>query len=402
MRDRVMKNFRSGNVEVLAATDVAARGLDVDDVDLVVNFDLPFDEEDYVHRIGRTGRAGRSGKAVSLVSGREIFQLQRNQRYAKVQVTRAKVPSRDELYGKRVDAHFEKLQSTLEEAKFKSHEATVQRLLDAGHNPTDIASALLHLWLSDASRESEEIPEDRPRPERPPQQRFERRNEGYDQRGPRDQRGYDQREQPRSFEPREQRNFEPRGEGPPPQRFEEGPPGPPQRGGGSKFQQEGYTRMFLNLGAMDDVRAGDIAGVIYQNTGIPDGSLGRIDVLEKCSFVQVPNEFAQQVEQRVTGSLWRGRALRMNDADSQPPGGGYSGGGGGGGFSGPRYDRRPPYGGSGQERRGFGPPRSSGYGGGGYGGGFKGKFGGGSGHGGSGGASGFKKKPRPNFEGWEE
>jgi ATP-dependent RNA helicase DeaD len=87
--------------------------------------------------------------------------------------------------------------------------------------------------------------------------------------------------------------------------------------------------MFLNLGAMDDVRAGDIAGVIYQNTGIPDGSLGRIDVLEKCSFVQVPNEFAQQVEQRVTGSLWRGRALRMNDADSQPP----SGGGGGGGFN---------------------------------------------------------------------
>jgi ATP-dependent RNA helicase DeaD len=402
MRDRVMKNFRSGNVEVLAATDVAARGLDVDDVDLVVNFDLPFDEEDYVHRIGRTGRAGRSGKAVSLVSGREIFLLQRIQRYAKVQVTRAKVPSRDEVDGKRVDAHFEKLQSTLEEAKFKSHEATVQRLLDAGHNPTDIASALLHLWLSDASRESEEIPEDRPRPERPPQQRFERRNEGYDQRGPRDQRGYDQREQPRSFEPREQRNFEPRGEGPPPERFEEGPPGPPQRGGGSKFQQEGYTRMFLNLGAMDDVRAGDIAGVIYQNTGIPDGSLGRIDVLEKCSFVQVPNEFAQQVEQRVTGSLWRGRALRMNDADSQPPGGGYSGGGGGGGFSGPRYDRRPPYGGSGQERRGFGPPRSSGYGGGGYGGGFKGKFGGGSGHGGSGGASGFKKKPRPNFEGWEE
>jgi ATP-dependent RNA helicase DeaD len=388
LRDRVMKNFRSGAIEVLAATDVAARGLDVDDVDLVVNFDLPFDEEDYVHRIGRTGRAGRSGKAVSLVSGREIFLLQRIQRYAKVQVTRAKVPSRDEVDGKRVDTHFDKLQSTLEEAKFKSHEATVQRLLDAGHTSTDIASALLHLWLSDASRETEEIPEDRPRPERP--QRFERRNEGYDQRGPREPRHFEQRDQrgyeQRGSEPREERHFEPRGEG-----------GPPQRQGGSRFQQEGYTRMFLNLGAMDDVRAGDIAGVIYQNAGIPDGSLGRIDVLEKCSFVQVPNEFAQQVEQRVTGSLWRGRALRMNDADSQPP----SGGGGGGGFSGPRYDRRPSYGGGGggYERRGFGPPRSSGYGGGGYGGGFKGKFGGGHGGGGGGG---FKKKPRPDFKGWEE
>lgn len=368
MRDRVMKNFRSGNIEVLAATDVAARGLDVDDVDLVVNFDLPFDEEDYVHRIGRTGRAGRSGKAVSLVSGREIFLLQRIQRYAKVQVTRHKVPSRDEVEGKRVDAHFEKLQATLEEGKFTKHEATVQRLLDAGHNSTDIASALLHLWLNDASRETEEIPEDRPRPERP--QRFERREGGYDQREPRDQ--------------RDQRSFEPRGEG-----------GPPPR---RSFQQEGYIRMFINLGAMDDVRPGDIAGVIYNNAGIPQGAVGKIDVLEKCSFVQVPDEFAQQVEQAVSGAQWRGRQLRMNPADTQ-------GGGSGGGFSsGPRFDRRPPYGGGGgygggQERRSYGPPRSSGYGGGGYGGGFKGKFSGGghSSHGG-----GFKPKPRPNFEGWEE
>lgn len=379
MRDRVMKNFRSGNVEILAATDVAARGLDVDDVDLVVNFDLPFDEEDYVHRIGRTGRAGRSGKAVSLVSGREIFLLQRIQRYAKVQITRQKVPSRDEVDGKRVDAHFEKLQATLDEGKYTKHEATVQRLLDAGHNSTDIASALLHLWLNEASRETEEIPEDRPRPERPPQ-RFERREGGYDQR---DQRGYEPREQ-RGFEPREQRSFEPRGEGGP----------PPQR---RSFEQEGFTRMFINLGAMDDVRAGDIAGVIYNSAGIPQGAVGRIDVLEKCSFVMIPNELAQQVEQSVTGAQWRGRDLRMNSADSQPPTGG------GGGFSGPRYDRRPQYGGGGggYERRGYGPPRSSGYGGGGYGGGFKGKFSGGGGHsGGQGG--GFKGKPRPSFEGWEE
>ena len=92
LRDRVMKNFRSGTIEVLIATDVAARGLDVDNVDLVVNLDLPYDEEDYAHRIGRTGRAGRSGKAVSLVSGREIFLLQRIQRFAKVKVDRAKLP----------------------------------------------------------------------------------------------------------------------------------------------------------------------------------------------------------------------------------------------------------------------------------------------------------------------
>src|SRR5690606_31393040 len=114
MRDRVMKNFRAGTVEVLVATDVAARGLDVDDIDLVINLDLPYDEEDYVHRIGRTGRAGRSGKAMNLVSGREIFLLQRIQRYAKVKVERHKVPSREEVEGKRVDIHLEKLKATLD------------------------------------------------------------------------------------------------------------------------------------------------------------------------------------------------------------------------------------------------------------------------------------------------
>ncbi|MFZ4765540.1 MAG: DEAD/DEAH box helicase, partial [Roseimicrobium sp.] len=365
LRDRVMKNFRAGSIEVLAATDVAARGLDVDDVDLVVNFDLPFDEEDYVHRIGRTGRAGRSGKAVSLVSGREIFLLQRIQRYAKVRVERHKVPSRDEVDGKRVDSHFEKLQATLEEGKFKSHEATVQRLLDSGYNSTDIASALLHLWLNDASRETEEIPEDRPRPERAP--RPERRD-GYESRNQPEQRG--------GFEPRQ--NFDqPRGDGPPPRR---------------PVQQDGYTRMFINLGGMDEVRAGDIAGVIYKTSGIPQGAVGRIDVLEKCSFVMVPDEFAQQVEQSVTGAQWRGRDLRMNQADSQ-----------GGGFGGAaNFDRRPTFGprsfGGGPDRKPHGPPRSSGYGGGGYGGGFKGKFSGGHSGGGGGGShgGGYKKKgPAP-------
>ena len=75
MRDRVMNKFRKSGLEFLVATDVAARGIDVDDVQVVFNYDLPYDGEDYVHRIGRTGRAGRSGRAISFVSGREVFQI---------------------------------------------------------------------------------------------------------------------------------------------------------------------------------------------------------------------------------------------------------------------------------------------------------------------------------------
>ena len=191
MRDRVMKNFRSGAVEVLVATDVAARGLDVEEVDLVVNYDLPYDEEDYVHRIGRTGRAGRAGKAISLVTGREIFLLQRIQRYAKVRIERHPIPTREDVDGRRIDAHLEKLRSILETGSFKNHETTLQRLMDSGNTSTDIASALLHLWLEEsAARESEEIMEDRPRQQRP-----ERPQRDYsDTRRPFDNRASDNRD----------------------------------------------------------------------------------------------------------------------------------------------------------------------------------------------------------------
>ena len=88
MRERVMGRFRNHACEFLVATDVAARGLDVDDVEVVFNYDLPHDGEDYVHRIGRTGRAGRKGKAVTFVAGREIYKLQNIQRFIKARIQR--------------------------------------------------------------------------------------------------------------------------------------------------------------------------------------------------------------------------------------------------------------------------------------------------------------------------
>lgn len=392
MRDRVMKNFRAGTVEVLACTDVAARGLDVDEVDLVVNFDLPYDEEDYVHRIGRTGRAGRKGKAVSLVSGREIFLLQRIQRYAKVNIERSKVPTREEVEGKRTDGFIEKLQATLDKGDFKSHEDTLQRLLDAGQNSTDISSALMHLWIAESSREAEEILEDRPKPERR-------------QRDPREQGGGNYRDRDQS-----------QGQGGGNYRDERGPrQGPP-----AQHQPPGnFTRMFINIGAMDEATPRDIVGAIYKTANLPPGSLGRVEIFEKCSYIGVPHEFVQQVQDAIGGAVFRGRGLRMDIAG--PPeggGGGFQrrpfGGGGGGGFrdrdqggqgQGQGYQGGQGGGGGGgydqRERRSFGP-RSSGYGGGGFGSGGYGpkkKFGGYSGGGGSGG--GFKKK-RPPFGGWEE
>ena len=96
MRERVLRRFRDGTVELLVATDVAARGLDIDNVDAVFNYDLPQDPEDYVHRIGRTGRAGRSGKAISFVFGRDIYRLQSIERYTRQKIRRERIPTQEQ------------------------------------------------------------------------------------------------------------------------------------------------------------------------------------------------------------------------------------------------------------------------------------------------------------------
>src|SRR5579859_8044636 len=97
MRDRVMNKFRKSGLEFLVATDVAARGIDVENIQVVFNYDLPYDVEDYLHRIGRTGRAGRSGKAISFVAGRELFQIQHIERYTNVRIQRGRPPTAGEV-----------------------------------------------------------------------------------------------------------------------------------------------------------------------------------------------------------------------------------------------------------------------------------------------------------------
>ncbi len=160
-RERVIQKFRNGSVELLVATDVAARGLDIDDVDVVFNYDLPYDPEDYVHRIGRTGRAGRSGKSITFVYGRDIYRLEAIERYTRQQVRRMRIPSLEEVEGRKTDLVFSNVSARLESGDFKRHDDWIERLLDAGHTPTDIASALFDLFQNEEKASSEEIAEDK-------------------------------------------------------------------------------------------------------------------------------------------------------------------------------------------------------------------------------------------------
>src|SRR5947208_9485734 len=138
MRDRVMNKFRKSGLEFLVATDVAARGIDVDDVQVVFNYDLPYDVEDYLHRIGRTGRAGRSGRAISFVAGRELFQIQNIERFTKVRITRSQVPTAAQVDEARANVFMEELRTILKTGEFKKQDHLVERLLEEGFTSTDI------------------------------------------------------------------------------------------------------------------------------------------------------------------------------------------------------------------------------------------------------------------------
>ncbi|HEY5552624.1 MAG TPA: DEAD/DEAH box helicase [Opitutaceae bacterium] len=150
-RNRVMEKFRRRGFEFLIATDVAARGLDVDDLEVVFNFDLPNDAEDYTHRIGRTGRAGRKGRAFTFVSGREVYKLQGMVRFGKLDVRRERVPSLDEVEEARTSVFFEKLRAVLDGGAFKKQDRMIDRLLEQGYASTDIASALMQMLQGQAN-----------------------------------------------------------------------------------------------------------------------------------------------------------------------------------------------------------------------------------------------------------
>jgi len=285
MRERVLKRFRDGAVELLVATDVAARGLDIDEIDIVFNYDLPTDPEDYVHRIGRTGRAGRSGRAVSFVFGKEIYRLQAIERYTRQVIKREKIPSVEQVEGRRADIIFETLKERLETGGFDSYQENIDRLLEQGHTPTDICGAVITMLRESSGREGEAIQEDR-EPE-PGRKDFKK-----DRPEPRP------RPEGRDYAPRE-KTYE--------------------RGGMRDAGpiEGGMTRLFISLGKGAGIMPKDIVGMMYREAGLPDGSLGRITLFPKHCLIDVPEALADQAIQKTRNAKLRGKAFRM-DHDRGP------------------------------------------------------------------------------------
>ena len=267
LRERVMDSFRKGNLNVLVATDIAARGLDIDDVDTVVNFELPRDPEDYVHRIGRTARAGRKGRAVSFIGRRDFSLLGRLERFVGVRMQREKV-----MTGTQVEEV--RRESLVDEILENAANATElpEELQDIDLPAEQLLAAMFNLLVAKTSRELQPIPEDRP-------SKFAH-----------------------SSRPAED------GEA------------PVEKGNDWSSLQQSVT-LFMNGGKLLGLRPKDIAGLFYNEGGAPKGSVGDIRLFLKHSLIEVTPEIAPQLIERLGTCQICGYEVNVREDKGRPEGG---------------------------------------------------------------------------------
>ncbi|MBI2815163.1 MAG: DEAD/DEAH box helicase [Opitutae bacterium] len=300
-RTRVMDKFRRRGFEFLVATDVAARGLDVDDLEVVFNFDLPNDAEDYTHRIGRTGRAGKQGMAFTFVAGRELYKMQNMIHFGRLKIRRERVPSMDEVEEARGNVFFEKLRATLEEKKFRAHDQMVQRLIEQGYTSTDVASALIHLLQQGSGAD---VP-----PAKGPGTKAERiaKNEAP-------KAAKVERADPSAF-PAKATSASALGSA----RSTHGKPSgdkfAAQKRGGFERQartgrEPGFTTVTFNIGRAQLVTPADLVGKIAGVTRLPAQVVGAIDIHEEHTNVDVATEHAATVVAKLAGIRVKSQSLK--------------------------------------------------------------------------------------------
>ena len=152
-RDSVMSKFRGGEIDILVATDVAARGIDVGATDAVFNYDIPTDDEYYVHRIGRTARAGKAGRAFTFVAGKEMYRIRQIQRFTKTKIIAQKVPSVSDVEAIRTNLLLEKVKGVIDAGHLGKCSNLVEKLIQEDYTSLEVAAALLKMMIDETSKE---------------------------------------------------------------------------------------------------------------------------------------------------------------------------------------------------------------------------------------------------------
>ncbi|WP_028917478.1 DEAD/DEAH box helicase [Pseudoxanthomonas sp. J35] len=281
-RERIIQQLKDGKLDVLVATDVAARGLDVERISHVLNYDIPYDTESYVHRIGRTGRAGRSGEAILFVTPREKGMLRAIERATRQPIEEMRLPTVEAVNDRRVARFFERISGALEAGDLDDYRELVERY--AGEHDvtvTEVAAALARLLHGDTPLLLEA------REEPAPRARFER--EPREPRAPREHRGRDE-------EPFGQRV--PRA------------PKPPR-----DAPQPGMEAYRVEVGHVHGVKPGNIVGAIANEAGLEARYIGRIDIHEDHSVLDLPEGMPPEILQHLQKTWVVGQQLKISKWD---------------------------------------------------------------------------------------
>ncbi len=259
-RDRVMKRAKTGNCEVIVATDVAARGIDLENVTHVINFGIPASLETYVHRIGRTGRAGRTGVAITVLEPREHRRLRALEGITKAKIELLTVPTVTDVRAKRMEVTRGAVKEELLSGRFEKYRVVAEQLCEDA-DPFEVAAAALAYAdkLAGNTEDEEEIPAVTP---------FEKKRR----------------------EPRERR---------------------PDTGLFNKAPEEGMTRLFIGAGREMGIRPSDIVGAIANEAGIASRRIGAIDIADRFTLVEVDSPVAQAVVTALRGTTIKGRTVTV-------------------------------------------------------------------------------------------
>jgi ATP-dependent RNA helicase DeaD len=254
-RERTLNRFRQNQVKVLVATDVAARGLDIDDISHVFNYDLPDDPEIYIHRIGRTGRAGKTGIAISMVTPREKRLLRQIESLIRQPLVKSALPTEVDIRDHRENELLENVKVWLTRARYAREREMVARLVAEGHDPLEIAAAALKLARADEKQRPVAVISEVQEAPRPRYERDGKRGASSDRR----------------------------------------PRGGFSNNSGTVSHEIGMVRLSLSMGRAHGIRPNDVVGAIAFHADIPGNTIGKIFIEDQRTLVDVPENLVSQV-----------------------------------------------------------------------------------------------------------
>lgn len=260
-RDNVMKKFRNGTIDVLIATDVAARGLDVSDIDLVFNYDLPQQAEYYVHRIGRTARAGKKGASFTFVTSRDFPKFKEIEKYANIKMEKMKLPTKSDVEKESLNNLFDKVNKNIIRAEDQENYTEVlNKLLAEGHSLYDISASLLKMVKESTNKTKIK--------------------------------DLDRVDYGKSFE------------------ISKGSDSSKRKSKDKGMKKIKGPKIFINKGKRDGLDSRDIIKLLGKHTDLAPSDIGRINIMPNFSFVEIPKKMIEDAIRDIDGKSLKGKSIK--------------------------------------------------------------------------------------------